>query len=76
MVTIEDMVETDLKCPACGEKLYHNPYTSGELVNPTVDTMAEDYPDADITEGFEFRCKKCWADITISEDQMEEHGIE
>ena len=75
MTTIEDMEKTDIKCPACEELLYHNVTTSSELINPNIDDMMDNMPDEHITESISLRCKGCWAEVWISEEQAKKHGL-
>ena len=72
---IEDMSKTDMKCPACGELLYYNPTTGGEVENPNVPDKERQYENANVVEAIELRCKKCWSQIYISDLQAIEHRL-
>ena len=72
---IEDMSKTDMKCPACGEPLYYNPATSGEVENPNVPDEDRQYEKSNVVEAIELRCARCWAHIYIADSQAIEHGL-
>ena len=74
--TIDNMSKTeDMKCPACGEDLYFNPATSGEIENPNVPDKERTFESRNVVEAYELRCKKCWSTVWISESQTISHGL-